>query len=204
MTYQPAHVAARSFPATAAALAAWDAVILSDVGANALLLHPDTFARSPPRPDSLLVVRDYVEGGGGLIMVGGYLTFAGIEGKARDTGTPVEEVLPGTISPGDDRVERPAGALPRAALASHPILAGVPEGEWPALLGHNRVAPKPGAEVVAPVGSDPLIVAGAPRPGPRPGLRQRRRPPPDPTALRGLAGYAPLWAGMAAWVAGRA
>lgn len=49
--YLPNHGAAREFPETADALAAFDVVVLSDIGANTLLLHPDTFERSVPRPD---------------------------------------------------------------------------------------------------------------------------------------------------------
>ena len=37
---------------------------------------------------------DYVQGGGGLVMVGGYLTFQGIDGRASYAGTLVEEALP--------------------------------------------------------------------------------------------------------------
>jgi uncharacterized membrane protein len=46
VTYQPAHVAARDFPMRAEELAAFDCVILSDIGANTLLLHPDTWIHS--------------------------------------------------------------------------------------------------------------------------------------------------------------
>ncbi|HEY5080458.1 MAG TPA: glutamine amidotransferase [Bauldia sp.] len=81
--YQPAHVAARSFPATPRALAGYNCVILSDIGANTLLLHPDTFVRSRPLPNRLAAIREYVRAGGGLVMVGGYLSFQGIEAKAR-------------------------------------------------------------------------------------------------------------------------
>jgi len=58
--YQPAHVAARAFPETAEALGAYGAVILSDIGANTLLLHPETFERSIPHADRLVAIRDYV------------------------------------------------------------------------------------------------------------------------------------------------
>lgn len=43
----PAHAAATDFPLTLEALQEWDAIILSDIGANTLLLHPDT-AEEPP------------------------------------------------------------------------------------------------------------------------------------------------------------
>src|SRR5436305_4089598 len=46
VTYQPAHVAADHFPATREALEAFEVVILSDIGANTLLLPQRTFVRS--------------------------------------------------------------------------------------------------------------------------------------------------------------
>jgi hypothetical protein len=108
--YLPNHLAAADFPGTAQALEPYGAVILSDIGSNTLLLHPDTFERSTPMPDRTLAIRDYVAAGGGLVMVGGYLTFQGIEGRARWAGTPVEEALPVLIEPTDDRVEVPASS----------------------------------------------------------------------------------------------
>ncbi|RYE85871.1 MAG: cytoplasmic protein, partial [Hyphomicrobiales bacterium] len=66
--FQPSHVAARDFPQTAEALAAYDVVMLSDIGANTLLLHPDTFVRSISLPNRLVAIRDYVRNGGGLVM----------------------------------------------------------------------------------------------------------------------------------------
>ena len=52
-----------------------------------MLLSPEVFERSIPSPNRLAVVEEYVRGGGGLLMIGGYLLFAGIEGKARYHGT---------------------------------------------------------------------------------------------------------------------
>ena len=127
MDYLPNHVAASAFPGSATELGSYAAVILSDIGANTLLLHPDTFERSEPRPDRLAAIAEYVAGGGGLVMVGGYLTFAGIEGRARWAGTPVERVLPVTIASIDDRVEVPAGVEPDVRLPGHPSVEGMPK-----------------------------------------------------------------------------
>jgi uncharacterized membrane protein len=96
--YLPGHLVPGQFPATAGELAGYDAVILSDIGANSILLAPQTFEQSQPAPDRLAAVEQYVRGGGGLLMIGGYLSFAGIEGKARYHGTPVEDALPVRIS----------------------------------------------------------------------------------------------------------
>ena len=198
--YQPAHVAAREFPATADALARYACVILSDIGANTLLLHPDTFAKSKPLPNRLESIRDYVRRGGGLVMIGGYLTFQGIEAKARYHGTPVEEALPVEISPHDDRVEAPQGAAPRLLAADHPIAARV-KGDWPALLGYNRVRAKPDATVVALAGSDPLIVAGGFGKGRSVAFTSDCGPHWAPPSFVEWPGYTEVWGSIVRWTA---
>ncbi len=71
---------ARHFPETIEALQAYDVVILSDVGSNTLLFHPDMLANCNRHPNRLRLLADYVREGGGLIMVGGWMSFAGIGG----------------------------------------------------------------------------------------------------------------------------
>src|SRR3954451_13345386 len=68
LQHMPAHEAQRDFPQTVEALSAYDAVILSDLGANTLLLHPDTWIHSKPTPNRLKALRDYVRQGGALLM----------------------------------------------------------------------------------------------------------------------------------------
>jgi len=202
VTYQPAHVAAQHFPATADELAAFDCVILSDIGTNTLLLNPDTFFRFKSLPNRLEAIRDYVAGGGGLVMVGGYMTFQGIDAKARYHGSPVEAALPVLISPHDDRVEAPQGARPVVALKDHPIVADI-RGRWPALLGYNRLTARPEAEVVATAGGDPLIVAGSFGKGRSVAFASDCGPHWAPPDFVGWKGYAPLWRQIAGWAAGR-
>ncbi|HET7714018.1 MAG TPA: glutamine amidotransferase [Bauldia sp.] len=202
VTYQPSHVAATQFPATASGLAAYDCVILSDIGSNTLLLNPDTFFRFQRKENRLDALRDYVAAGGGLVMVGGYMTFQGIDAKARYHGTAVEEALPVTISPHDDRVEMPQGVKPRVVDRDHPIVRNV-AGSWPALLGYNRLTPKPDANVVALVGNDPLIVAGAFEKGRSVAFASDCGPHWAPPAFVNWKGYVPLWRYIAAWAAGR-
>ncbi len=162
--FMPAHLAQKEFPQTAEALASYDAIVLSDIGANTLLLHPDTWIHSKRTPNRLKALKTYVENGGALLMFGGYYSFQGINGGARFKGTPVEEVLPVTCLPVDDRVEVPEGFDPVVTGPSdHPILKGL-GAEWPYLLGFNEVQVKDGAEVLATVsteyGSLPLLVTG--------------------------------------------
>ena len=201
--YLPGHLVPGQFPGSAGGLAPYDAVILSDIGANSMLLSPEVFERSIPSPNRLAVVEEYVRGGGGLLMIGGYLSFAGIEGKARYHGTPVEDVLPVTISATDDRAEAPQGVVPVAVLPDHPLLAGLPE-TWPRLLGYNRVTPKPAAEVVVTCGSDPLVACGAYHEGRAAVFTSDCAPHWGPPEFMDWPGYAPLWVNLVTWLARQA
>ena len=146
---------AAHFPETMAALADYDVIILSDVGSNSLLFHPQMLAQSVRRPNRLALLRDWVAGGGGLVMIGGWMSFSGIDGRARYHDTPLEQALPVTCTPWDDRAERPEGVVPDV-VAPHPVLDGVPE-PWPFFLGYNKVTPRAEAEVLLKIGSDPLL-----------------------------------------------
>lgn len=202
ITFQPSHVAAREFPFTAEALAAYDCVVLSDIGANTLLLHPETFTQSKVLPNRLVSIRDYVANGGGLVMVGGYLTFQGIDAKAQYAGSPIEEALPVIIEKGDDRVEAPQGIAPTVIDTAHPIVAGL-ESTWPHLLGYNRTASKSGATVVASVGEDPLIVAGTFGKGRSVAFTSDCGPHWAPPPFVDWAGYDRLWTQLCDWTAGK-
>jgi len=202
VTFQPSHVAARDFPFTPEDLAAYDVVLLSDIGANTLLLHPETFTKSRVLPNRLASIRDYIANGGGLVMVGGYLTFQGIDAKAQYAGSPIEEALPVTIEKGDDRVEAPQGIAPVVTEAGHPIVAGL-EATWPILLGYNRIAAKPGATLVASVGEDPLIVAGTFGQGRSVAFASDCGPHWAPPPFVDWAGYEKLWTQLCDWAAGQ-
>ncbi|KAB0678482.1 glutamine amidotransferase [Aureimonas leprariae] len=201
--FMPSHLAQRDFPQTLEGLQAYDAVILSDIGANTLLLHPDTWIHSKTTPNRLKLLKQYVEGGGALLMFGGYYSFQGINGGARYRRTAVEEVLPVTCLPVDDRVEVPEGFTPVVTGdAAHPILAGL-GADWPVLLGYNEVELKPGAEVLATVsseyGSQPLLVTGTYGRGRTVVWTSDVGPHWLPGDFIRWDGYAKLFAGMLAW-----
>jgi uncharacterized membrane protein len=196
--FLPSHQAMRDFPATAAALGAYQCVILSDIGANTLLLHPDTFTRSAVLSNRLHAIRDYVQAGGGLVMAGGYLTFQGIDAKGQYAGSAVEEALPVTLMRADDRIESPQGVVPEVVDAAHPIVAGI-AGAWPALLGYNRVTVKPGASLVARVGEDPLLAAGSFGQGRAVAFTSDCAPHWAPPPFLDWPGYGPLWHGIVEW-----
>ena len=92
-------------------------------------------------------------------MVGGYMSFAGFEGRARYAMTPLSDVLPVEMVQWDDRVEVPEGVVP-LVKQPHAVVRGIPE-RWPHFLGYNFARPRPDATVVleAPNG-DPLLVVG--------------------------------------------
>jgi len=198
--FQPSHIAARDFPTTAEALAVYDCVILSDIGANTLLLHPETFTKSRVLPNRLNAIRDYVANGGGFIMVGGYLTFQGIDAKAQYAGTAIEEILPVTLSRFDDRAEWPQGVTPKITQNNHKTMQNLPE-TWPNLLGFNRVLPKPEGEVVVTVGGDPLVVTGTYGEGRTLAFTSDCGPHWAPPPFVEWAGYNTLWQNLANWAA---
>jgi len=198
--YLPGHLVPARFPATAAELAAYDAVILSDIGANSLLLAPDTFERSAVAPNRLASIEQYVRDGGGLLMIGGYLSFAGIEAKARYHATPVEAALPVTISATDDRAEHPEGVQPEVINQGHEVLDGVPES-WPVLLGYNQLTAKPDAEVLARCGTDPLLTLGSHGSGRSAAFASDCAPHWCPPAFMTWTGYDRLWPNVLRWLA---
>ncbi|CAM3067861.1 glutamine amidotransferase [Paracoccus nototheniae] len=161
--YMTAHDAAEGFPFQIGGLADYDIVILSDIGANTFLLPPDVWLRSKTVPNRLRMLRDWVAQGGNLLMIGGYFSFQGIDGKARWRNTAVEDTLPVTCHPWDDRVEIPEGAQADVVLSDHPVMAGMPAA-WPPILGVNEVMVRDGATVVARLpddqGGHPLLVLG--------------------------------------------
>jgi uncharacterized membrane protein len=151
-----AHEVPERFPFDREGLSRYDVVILSDIGANSFLLPPTTWLQGKPAGNRLKNLRDWVRDGGGLMMAGGYLSFQGFQARANFARSPLAEVLPVTMSDYDDRVEAPEGASPSVTDSTHPI-THTWQSQPPALLGYNRVFPKPEAQVVAKVGDDILI-----------------------------------------------
>ncbi|NDL64037.1 glutamine amidotransferase [Acerihabitans arboris] len=166
LTHMPAHEAVEEFPFTGQELSRYDAILLSDIGANSLLLHPDVWLHGKTVANRLDVLRDWTAGGGALAMFGGYLSFQGIDGKARWHRTAVEQALPVECLPYDDRIEVPQGFRPviDPLRQDHALFKDI-TGDWPLLLGANEVIPKAGSDVLArlpdELGGHPLLVTGA-------------------------------------------
>lgn len=157
--YLSATQAPATFPTDMETLQQYDAILLSDIGANSLLLNPKTFYKFEPTPNRLDLIAKFVRDGGGFGMIGGYMTFMGIEGKGFYKDTIIEDILPVNLLTRDDRVEQPQGITVVAEPSSHTILSGV-DREWPLLLGYNRLIPKENAQVLATYGKDPILTIG--------------------------------------------
>lgn len=156
VAHLPSHRVATDFPETLEMLSAYDVVILSDVGANTLLLPPVVFETGLRFPNRLKLLAEWVTAGGGLMMAGGYLSFQGFGAKANYHGTAVEMVLPVDILPYDDRVEAPEGQHGTTTPITHPITAGL-DAQWPVLLGYQKLVAKADASVLAMIEGYPLL-----------------------------------------------
>jgi uncharacterized membrane protein len=207
VVHMPAHEAASDFPTTMEGLNEYDVVILSDIGANTLLLHPDVWLRGDRVPNRIKLLADWAEQGRGLIMIGGYFSFQGIDGKARWHKTAVENALPVTCLSSDDRVEIPEGCTPVVNAVAHPILNGI-EGEWPYLLGVNEVVLKHTAEteLVLSLPEDqrglPLLVTGRHGKGRTVAWTSDMSEHWLPPAFLTWNGYDQLFGNIVAWAAG--
>ena len=159
VTHIPCHLIPFQFPKTIEKLEEYNAVIVSDVGANTFLLHPDTSRLCKRTPNLLKLIKTFVERGGGFIMIGGYMTFQGIEAKGKYKDSVIEEILPVNLLTYDDRVEVPEGADLEIDIEAHEILNGLPK-KWPFILGYNRLIAKEDAQVIVKYESDPIITIG--------------------------------------------
>jgi uncharacterized membrane protein len=202
VTYIRAHEVSSRFPKAKDGLEPFDVVVLSDIGANSFLLCDETFMRSERTTNRLAELAAYVEGGGGLVMVGGYMSFSGIDGRARYGTSPLARVLPVEMLDRDDRVETPEGIVPKVETAGHAILGGI-RGEWPFLLGYNRVVAKAGSTVIAQCNGDPLLVAGSAGKGRAVAFTSDLAPHWAPPEFLAWPNYRPLWASIMKWASGR-
>ena len=203
LTYMPSHEAAEKFPFALEELQQYQVILLSDIGANTLLLPQSVWINGKPVPNRLKLIRDWTAAGGGLAMIGGYFSFQGIDGKARWRRTPVEDALPVTCLPFDDRLEVPEGYQADILMPEHPILSGI-TGPWPVLLGANEIEAKPGAEILARLpaeeGGHPLLVTGSHGRGRTAAWASDIGPHWVPNDFVAWDGYGKLWRNLLAWL----
>ena len=147
----------------------------------------------------LAAIAEYVAGGGALLMIGGYMSFTGIDGRARYGKTPLAPVLPVTMLDHDDRLEKPEGFVASVAREDHPVLRGV-EREWPRLLGYNRLVAKSEATVLASHGDDPILTVGTYGEGRSAAFASDLAPHWAPPEFVEWIGYVQLWDSLLRWL----
>ncbi|MET0772294.1 MAG: glutamine amidotransferase [Candidatus Limnocylindrales bacterium] len=198
--YIPSHRVDVEFPTDANGLEGIDVVVLSDVGANTFLLGKATFTRSEVVPNRLEMLAAWVREGGALLMIGGYMSFSGIDGKARYGRSPLAAVLPVIVADHDDRTEVPEGFVPEVREPGHPALAGVPAA-WPRVLGYNRVEPRDGSTVLVARGDDPILVVGEHGAGRCAAFTPDLAPHWAPPEFVSWDAYGRLWQSLLGWLA---
>jgi uncharacterized membrane protein len=137
-----------------------------------------------------------------LVMVGGYMSFTGIDGRARFGMSPLATVLPVKMLDHDDRIEVPEGLIPSVEVPNHPVLGGT-SGEWPPLLGYNRVVAKADSTVVAKCSGDPLLVVGSVGAGRAVAFTSDLAPHWAPPEFLSWPHYRQLWASIINWTGKR-
>ncbi|MCU1583297.1 MAG: hypothetical protein QOK46_403 [Microbacteriaceae bacterium] len=203
VTYMPNHRVVEGFPYDVDELASsYDVIILSDVPADSFLLPHAVFVGGERRPNRLAVISEFVRRGGGLIMVGGYMSFSGYEGRARFGLTPLAEILPVSMMTGDDRLELPEGVVP-TVVSGHEIVTGLPE-QWPYFLGYNKFEAKPGSTVVMSANDDPFLVVDTIESGRVVAFASDCSPHWGSPAFMEWGSYSSFWNQMVDWAAGDA
>ncbi len=121
---------------------------------NAVILGPLPKGARAFTQKQMQAIAEYVRMGGGIVFVGGMDSFSGENGRAGYFGTPLAEVMPVDLKPGDDFVFRDEVPVP---VADHPILEGLPQN-WSIIGERNRQQPRKGATVLVRFTDDPLLV----------------------------------------------
>lgn len=195
----PSHLVERDFPGSMDELKAYDIVMFSDVGANTMNLPMNVFVNLKPQPNRLRMVKDYVADGGAFVMIGGYLSFQGIQARGAYKRTPIEDILPVTLLEGDDRMEMSEGIAAGVVAPEHPVLKGVPE-DWPQLLGYNKLLPREDADVPVMINGDPFIALGRYGRGRTCAFATDCAPHWAPIDFCTWKGYFTIWENLIAWL----
>lgn len=202
VTHIPCHLVGRDYPRDASALARYDVVLFSDVGSNSFLLLPEVVRQGKRMPNLLSLTKEYVLNGGGFGMIGGYMTFQGMDGRGKWKDTAIEEILPVGLLRGDDRCEVPEGADLTCAPDSHPVLAGLPE-QWPYILGYNKLLAKENADVLVEFRGDPIVAVSECGRGRTLAYATDCTPHWAPQAMWGWEHYPRLWDNIVRWLANK-
>lgn len=123
----------------------FDVIVLSDIGKDQL------------GSAASKTVTKFTSDGGGLLMIGGFASFAGHDLRGNYHNSDIEEVLPVVCSSTPDDVAVYRGFHPRAVNNNHPIIQGIPWSNFPVLVGYNRVVLKEGATLLLEYNGEPIL-----------------------------------------------
>ncbi len=198
-THIPCHLVPRDYPRDLATLSLYDVVIYSDVGSNSFLLLPEMVNTGKRMVNTLALTKQYVENGGGFCMIGGYMTFQGMNAKGKWKDTHIEDILPVNMLPHDDRCEVPEGADLCCEPSSHPIFEGIP-AQLPYILGYNKLIAKSDAKVLMEFNGDPIIAVVEYGMGRTMAYATDCTPHWAPAAMHEWESYPKLWDNIVRWL----
>ena len=143
-------------------------LIISDVEAKCFHLYPSFFDRARREnkvvtfPDRLQVIKEWIRGGGGMMMLGGWLSFSGVQNRSGWGRSVLQEALPVGCLSTEDLVESSAGFTAEVVLPEHPVVKGLSWSSFPPIFGYNEVQEQPEGEVIVRVKETghPLLVGG--------------------------------------------
>lgn len=157
----PGEDAIAKLPSTVKDLREFDCLVVSDLGYNNIVFQPGNIQpfKIPMGPDRVSAIKEYVLEGGGFIMIGGWLTFSGLQGKGLYGGTKIEEIMPVNCEKRgvDDRLEITEGFSLKIHEPDHDIVKDLPWDEPYMFLGHNKVYLKDDATLIASHDGNPII-----------------------------------------------
>lgn len=195
----------RDMPSKVEEFKKYDCVILSDLGFNSVNLQPGNTQpfKIPMGPDRIQGLHDYVIQGGGFMMIGGWLSFSGIQGKGLWGGTKIEEIMPVTCEPRgvDDRMEITQGFKLKLDDPEHPVVKELPWDESYLLLGYNKTHLRSDSHLVASYNGEPQIATRKVGKG-RSIIFASDVGPHWAGSLLEWSGYSEFWQRMSRWAAG--
>ena len=157
----PSMICIADMPSPVEEMKQYDAILVSDVGYNNIVFQPGNVQpfKVPMGPDRVKALCEYVNQGGGFMMIGGWLSFSGMQGKGMYGGTKVEELLPVTCMPrgADDRMEITEGYAMQLDDPNHPIVKDIDWSVPYMLMGYNKVYLREDAHLVASYNGDVQI-----------------------------------------------
>jgi uncharacterized membrane protein len=97
-----------------------------------------------------------------MMMLGGWLSFSGVQGKSGWGRSRLQEALPVQCLEVEDLVESSAGFTAEVVAPNHPAIKGLPWHSFPPIFGYNEVNTKVEGEVLVRVKETghPLVVTG--------------------------------------------